>query len=417
MKHLYKLSLFIFLPFFTLAQSNYKPGYIVTTKGDTIRGFIDFRDWGSNPTTISFKSNQTSSKKKSFGLGEISSFNVTGLVTYKKFICSVSLDQVSTSNISTVRDTSFKVDTVFLKVLQQGTNAALYQYTDNIKERFYVGEAPGFTPVELIYRIYYDAASTAVNENTYQKQLFALSDKYKVLDDKQISLIQNSQYRQEDLLAIVSKINNVSKAEFEKNYVVHSKISFYGGAALNILQNSSSASSYSASGGVGYTSYLPSIKAGIDFLPDPNGRLEFRVDVSANFAKFDALYKLTVEPYGPMQLSFNQVSIALTPQVILNIYNAQDFKFYIGVGVAPGLYRFSNPYFGSQNKNQDDGLANEPYLFETSGFPFVLKAGFRVAKRLDIYFDYYTSTPTTNGGYFGLSNQSKQIGLNYYFVN
>ena len=56
MKHFNKLLLSLFLlPFFSVAQSNYKPGYVVTSKGDTIHGFIDLQAWDSNPTAISFK--------------------------------------------------------------------------------------------------------------------------------------------------------------------------------------------------------------------------------------------------------------------------------------------------------------------------------------------------------------------------
>jgi hypothetical protein len=40
------LALLLFLPFLSLAQSNYKRGYVITPKGDTLRGYIDFKEWG-----------------------------------------------------------------------------------------------------------------------------------------------------------------------------------------------------------------------------------------------------------------------------------------------------------------------------------------------------------------------------------
>jgi len=46
MKHLVKLLLiFILLPFISTAQTNYKPGYVVTLTGDTLHGFIDYKEW------------------------------------------------------------------------------------------------------------------------------------------------------------------------------------------------------------------------------------------------------------------------------------------------------------------------------------------------------------------------------------
>lgn len=43
MKYLYFVSLILILPAFSFAQSNYKAGYVVTTKGDTLRGFINYK--------------------------------------------------------------------------------------------------------------------------------------------------------------------------------------------------------------------------------------------------------------------------------------------------------------------------------------------------------------------------------------
>ena len=43
------------LPLCSLAQSNYTAGYVVTVKGDTLHGYIDFREWYINPSFIDFK--------------------------------------------------------------------------------------------------------------------------------------------------------------------------------------------------------------------------------------------------------------------------------------------------------------------------------------------------------------------------
>src|SRR6187402_2319653 len=37
------------------AQENFLPGYIITNSKDTTRGYIDYRNWKTNPGTISFK--------------------------------------------------------------------------------------------------------------------------------------------------------------------------------------------------------------------------------------------------------------------------------------------------------------------------------------------------------------------------
>src|ERR1700740_3276837 len=190
----FKLLLFVFvLPLFAVAQSNYRPGYVVNLKGDTVKGFIDYQAWDANPTSISFKPTLAAREKKTFSMGSMRSFGIEGIASYQKFLCRISTDITDSRHIIEGRDTSFRIDSVFLKVLQKGKNLALYSYADNLKTRFYIGEAPDYKPTELTYRLYLDASNAngnTVNENTYQKQLFALANKYSALDDKMTALLE-----------------------------------------------------------------------------------------------------------------------------------------------------------------------------------------------------------------------------------
>src|ERR1700744_3221214 len=140
MKQISKLLMtLLLLPIFSIAQSNYKPGSVVDLKGDTIRGFVDYRSWDANPTEVSFKSSLGDSKPQRFTLNDISFFKVEGDAAYKKFSCSISMDETNTAHLGSGKDTSSRTDVVFLKVLQTGSNLALYTYTDALKTRFYVG--------------------------------------------------------------------------------------------------------------------------------------------------------------------------------------------------------------------------------------------------------------------------------------
>src|SRR6185503_6080574 len=190
MKCSFKLFLLVFLlPFFSLAQSDYKPGYVVTLKGDTIRGLIDLRNWDSNPTDISFKSSDAAGVQK-FTINDIKLFNIPDFVVYRRFVVRISLDETNTLHLVTGRDTSYKTDAVFLRELQRGKNIALYGYGDQSKKRYDVGEYPDYIPTELVYRLYLDDGAVSdnhgrsVNENTFLKQLFALAAKYNALDDE-----------------------------------------------------------------------------------------------------------------------------------------------------------------------------------------------------------------------------------------
>jgi hypothetical protein len=410
---------FFLLPFFAAAQSNYKPGYVVTLKGDTLHGFIDYRGWNSNPTAISFKYSASDPKPLIFTISNSSFFSVSGMATYQKFTCSVSMDETNTARLST-RDSSYKIDTVFLKILQKGKNAALYSYTDGLKTRLYISEAPNYIPIELVYRIYksVNANGATVNENTYLKQLFAIANKYNVLNSDLIRTLQTANYSQSDLLPIVSKINNVSKEEYEKKYADNGKINLYLSAALNISNTSSSSqSAYSAGGGLGHTSYQPAVSIGINVIPSPNtDRVELRAELSLAETQFNALYQLKVSPYSATKASFNQLNLSFSPQVIFNLYNASNFKIYAGAGLEFISFSFSNSYFGTQTGTTNNAnFPIEPYSFSKFDSGLLLKAGVKLYKNWEVYFSYLSPVSTTQSPYFSFYNNNLQVGVSYFF--
>jgi len=419
-----RLSLLLsILPFFSFAQSHYRPGSVVNLKGDTLKGYIDYRGWDSNPTSVDFKSALTDRDKQVFSVHNATYFRVTGLGTYRKYFVSISTDETDINRLGESRDTSFKMDTVFLKVLQQGKNVALYQYTDERKTRFYIAEAPAFVPVELTYRLWHDAGHEGghtVYDNDYQKQLFALAIKYNALDDKLSAMFNDPylSYREDLVLAIVSSINHTSAAELKANSGAKSKLSFYLGVLGNISTTSSSSQSqYSLAGGTSYTSYLPGLSIGADLFPDPDGgKVEFRVDLSYAPAKMDAVYNFTVSPYTRAEASYNQTNIMLSPQVLFNFYNAPGFKFFLGAGLDVSSLSYSNPYFGQHDRSLAQGnFPTDTYIFQKLNTTFLFKAGFRIHKNWEIHIDYYTSEPAVFAGYFDLASQNTVVGVNYFF--
>jgi hypothetical protein len=222
MKLSYKLFyLFLLLPVFSFAQSNYKPGYAVTLKGDTLRGLIDYREWDKTPTTIKFKSSLTDDVKK-LSTRDISSFSIANKAEYIRYAGPISMDSTNPEFMLNERDTTFKIDTVFLELLERGKNIALYSYADDIKTRFYVGEAPDYTPKELVFRLYYNAdkpggTGRTINENTYMKQLFALAVKYNMMTDGLQRDIEETGYREAYLIEVANKINNIDRRKSKKH--------------------------------------------------------------------------------------------------------------------------------------------------------------------------------------------------------
>jgi len=208
----------LLLPVLAAAQSNYKAGYVITVKGDTIKGFINYKGWDLNPRVIKFKKTLKEDAIK-FSVSDISYFSVGKVARYQRYIGLISMDNVSEDHMIEFRDTSYKADTVFLEILQKGKNIALYSFSDAIKSRFFVGENPDYAPVELVYRLYYDLdhadfeteKGRTVNENTYMKQLFAFAVKYNADSPALMRELNYYGYKDYYLVQVVKMINEGSK--------------------------------------------------------------------------------------------------------------------------------------------------------------------------------------------------------------
>ena len=425
------LILFIFLlPFLASSQTNFKPGYVINLKGDTIKGYIDYRGWDSSPTSISFKGNLNDKDVVAYTINDINYFDVTDVESYKKFNATISLDITDIDKLGYDKDSTFKVETVFFKVLQVGKNIALYSYTDNIKTRFFVGETPNYTPKELVYRVYKTSTdkinfkevvlegNTAI-ENTYLKQLFSIAIKYNVLDDKLTKILSDGSYKDYYLLDVVSRINQYKKTKINNNR--KSEIKFFAGAGVNITSTvTSDDSQYKQSGGISTTSYLPLISGGINFIPNPNfGRLELRLEFDISKTKFDAKYKLLVSPFVQEKAYFDELNLILMPQIIYNLYKKNDVKIFIGAGYGLFFNNYSNEYFGAANSSMyDNGVGqNHPFLLFDYYEDLFFKVGFKPNKRLAFYINYLVPASISRSNYFEIVNNVYNVGLQYFFGN
>ncbi|MGZ4001219.1 MAG: hypothetical protein ACXVIY_11345, partial [Mucilaginibacter sp.] len=410
-------TLILTMPFIAFAQSNYKPGYVVTAKGDTVKGFINYQEWDANPEAITFRKTADGQSVK-YGVNDISAFSVDKLETFIRYSGKISTNAVDPDKVGTDAetkgDTGFRVAAVFFKVLEKGPRVALYSYRDDVKIRFYVGDAPNYTPRELIYRL------TRTNtEKTYQKQLSAVALNNNELNESLIAIIARSEYSEDNILDIVSRINKITNTEYKKTHYSGSSVNLFVGAGLSICSTSSDAGSqYSVGGGKSYTSFGPRISFGIDLFANPATRaLQFRLELSGAQNKFRSLYTLKVNPYKPTEVSFNSQELSVSPQVIYNFYNGDKFKIFVGVGVIFSHLSYSNAYFGSQNHDGSEAsiATNEPFAFAGSDNALLAKAGVQIGRHFLIYGTLEGNVTVTENTYFGLSSSYKQIGINYLF--
>lgn len=424
MKLFYTILLVILLlPFFALSQTNYKQGFVITNNGETINGFINYREWYSNPDNISFKK-MPDDKVQTYYPADISYFEIAGFESYQSSRVVISMGK---TNIQTVRDeidTSSKTDRVFLKIVKKGTNVSLLSYTDALKTRFYITDnKTSAAPLELKYQPYLDKDSPALKKkNIYYAQLIELANKYRPDDaDKIIDRIVVLNYNEDEILRVINLINNDTAAPIKKNEI--QAFNLYAGIGLNASRVTRSGNPFAGTTDVEKASYLPELVFGIDVPFNPNtGRLVFRTElvlemIKARISNYDSEYSaLTVNTY-----SFIQTSASLRPQLIYNFFNGSNLKFYAGGGAAINFSRYSGANVKKQVSSTTVAGYNsvqEEKVSSSGGtwFAPIAKAGFIIGKKLDINFGYSPATGIESAAnILGVAITSVEAGVNYHF--
>jgi hypothetical protein len=410
MKFVYTV-LFAVLSSTALAQSNYHEGYIVKNNGDTLKGYIDYREWEKNPKSINFRVAKEDRQTKQFDAATIRGFGINGMETYTSYTGLISNDRDHFPDLSTGLDTSKKLDTIFLKQLVTGKYLTLYYHNDDIKMRYFIAEANG-KPVELQYHEYYRDAEETATSAIYKGQLLLYINKFDPGNSKLISKVAQVQYEQSSLGALVDRINNNGTAIKKK-----SSNRFFAGLSIN--RTNTEVNEVYGSGTQNDITILPKINFGVDVFNNPNvQRLILRLELSLSYINPQFKYPETVGITTANQVyEFNQYTASLTPQILVNVYNKDNFKVYIDAGIAFNFSAYSNNKFSIVSTN-DNAITpytiEKPYKLEPSWADFPLQAGVTLNKKIELSVTYTGFAAYTKYNPFYASNQSTAIGIKYF---
>jgi hypothetical protein len=407
----FSLLLALICPLLTLAQSNFKPGSIVTLAGDTVRGYVDYQEWESSPKAVSFKKSDSNTEKpKRYLPQQIRFFRVDNLEAYQSYSGRISMDDTNIQHLNREKDTSYIIDNVFLKQLVTGPYVNMYAYTDYKKTRFFVEQA-GQGPVqELVFRIYMsiDAMTPTVYDNGYMQQLFLIAEAHNKGTDQMKAEIERSEYRADKLTAIVNHINGISHKPFKRTTNTPKPYKLYAGIGAN-MQFYNTFGHYADLGGGAHTSTLPKGTIGIMLFANPNTqRAAFRVEASVAAGKYQSSYSIiatTTANTNTYKVAFNQLTYSFSPQVTYNIYNANNFKFYVGAGIGFNFYAIKDKL----NPNPD------LFVYGTYDTAAIVRTGVILSQHVNIDFQYLTTTTLTRVDNYGIETNAIQLGVNYLF--
>jgi hypothetical protein len=412
MRNLNIIVLLFLCPLFCLAQSNYHGGYVLKNNGDTLKGYINYREWSQSPRSIDFKMNKNDRKAMEFNAATIKRFEISGMETYVSYIGLISMDRTRFTDLTEGLDTTKKLDTIFLQQVATGSHLTLFYQSDAIKTRFFISEANG-TPVELKYYEYFDDLKHIISSNIYKGRLLLYINTFAPGNTNLISKAERAKYDQEDLVAVVDGINDNRTVNNKKQLT-----RLFAGLAIN----STNTEVNDANGFRGVQSSIttsPKIDAGIDIFGNPNVQsLIFRVEASFSYVTPRYYYPATVNSVKTNQVySFNQYNTTITPQIILNVYNKDNFKVYIDGGIAFNLSGYSDDKIILLNADPatvNAYSAQKPYVLATSWSDFPLQAGVVLNKKMEFSFTYTAFSAYTKYTDFSAANQIISLGVKYF---
>jgi hypothetical protein len=401
----YFIALLIALPSVLFAKTNYHPGYVLKNNGDTLKGYIDYREWVRTPKSIQFKAKETDKNIQEFDPNAIKAFEISGMDRYISYSGIISMDKTDFPDVPVGLDTSKASDTIFLQQVTTGKHLTLYYQNDDVKGRFFIsGNSRQIT--ELRYYQYYSDDNVIIEAMPYKGQLGYYINLFNAGDKNLISNTERSKFRQSDLKKIVDKINGYSGDMNNKNKAKNSR--FFAGAGINYTQ----ALFDESYGHLFYESFsnakvYPKLNAGYDVFVNPNVQQTIlRAEVSISYV--NPRFKL---PDGSVY-TFNQYTMSLVPQILFNVYNKNTFKIYIDGGISFNLSAYSNNKMTYVNS---DYVEQSPYQLEPYWVNFPLQTGIVINKRLEFALTYTGAAAYTK--YFGLSvaNRTMSAGLKYLF--
>lgn len=167
------LTVALFSPVLVSAQRNYVPAVITTLKNDSLRGFIDYRNWNISPSEIRFKESLTDAKDRHFGPGEISGFRIAQPdEAYISHQLKMDITHQELNNLDGPVERVSQDTIVFFRVVQTGS-VNLYVYTDKHSRNHYIYEKDGvIKELEYIRAYVNNSSGSGIYENKlYKEQL------------------------------------------------------------------------------------------------------------------------------------------------------------------------------------------------------------------------------------------------------
>lgn len=207
-KNLLSFIAVILISTYCYSQIKYEKGYFIDNSGNKTECLIRNVDWKNNPSTFSYKINETSEEKENT-IELVKEFGIYNFSKYYREIVNIDISSDNPDKLDDKRAPNFNKEKLFLKVLIEG-KANLYSYKrDGLRRFFFNIDSDSIE--QLIYKKYILSIEQK-NNQTKRKHNY-----YGVKSSSGSLLKKNERYKQQLLKEL--ECSNISLKQIEStNY-------------------------------------------------------------------------------------------------------------------------------------------------------------------------------------------------------
>lgn len=371
------------------AQIKFEKGYFITNGGERKQVFIQNTDWIENPVSFKYRTTEDEDPKTQT-IQNVREFGLENGVRFIKH--AVLIDRSSdvlNSAMSSVRNPSFTVETLFLKSLIEG-KADLYLYESGDLRRFFFNVDDG--PVEqLVYKKFQTDSRHIATNNDFR---------YQLKKEMQCTTLSGSEtdrlkYRSTDLYGFFLKYNQCSDPEY-----VHQKTYMKRNGKFNLAVRPR----------VNYASLSLSNAATNRFDTDFQKQFTFGAGIEAEyvFPFNNNKWAVTVEPtyqyYKADTVVIRNAGTGYDTHNARSVeYNSVEMHFglrhYMFLNTDSKM--FINATFAMELPLGDSIIRLEETITQPlkTSLPVTLGVGYKYRDRYSAEFRYYTPRSITAGGW------------------
>ncbi|MGY4385554.1 hypothetical protein ACVWYN_002594 [Pedobacter sp. UYP24] len=402
------IGLLLAIPVLCSAQTNLQRGYIVNNAKDTLEGYIDYRPRVNSASTFRFKPGENGAMQ-TMTLENCKAYGINGDEKFERFSVDISQGPSKVEQLKVGLDSSVKTATVFLKVIQKGSQVSLYSYTDDIKERFYLKDSKSNEPYELIRTKYLEAhnISHIISRDRYKGQLMFEMRNLNIGTSYFEGDMDNLNYNETEIRKIVSIMNREVVRVAKKNTRV-----FVGFGVSNTSPKYTGKYVLANDAAIKTSSLMPTISIGADlFNGSTSAFFVYRAELSVLMGKGLKIAN------GENVHSFDHITLCLNPKVMANLYNTDKIKVFLGIGGLLNYSKFNNNKAGRVvpvSGSPDQFVENDIALTSTT-FAYNFNAGVLLNKRIEAGVTYTPGYSISNYNAFAVKLEIMQFGIKYHF--